>query len=163
MSQSIVSKIYFLANKIVTCRLYDLESDPKRIIMTLYPALQKNDGIDELKKQDREYFLNSDKNFRLVAELDDELISSVVLMFNDPEDASTVEIFSVITTEKYQGSGLSSIMFSYTFDVIRKLRGKKVKLWTDFDNFRAQKFYEKMGFKEIFKTDKVVHYELYLE
>lgn len=53
-------------------------------------------------------------------------------------------------------------MFSYAFEIIRKLGCKKVKLCTNFDNFKAQRFYEKIGFNEIFKTDKTVHYERYL-
>lgn len=63
MSKSIVTKTYLLDDKQTMCRLYDLELDPERIIVTLNPALQKNNGIDALKKEDKEYFLNSEKNF----------------------------------------------------------------------------------------------------
>lgn len=155
---------YFLNDQEVVCRLYDLETDPEKIILTLYTALQSSAGIAELREQDREYFLNSKKNFRLVAEIDNILASSVVLMNDeDFEQTFTCELYSVVTNEKYMGSGISTIMINYAFEVIRFLGGKNVRVWTDFDNFRAQKFYSKMGFKEVNRTDKAVYYILKLK
>ena len=89
----------------VICRLYDLESDPEKIIKTLYTKLQENNGLQVLKKEDHEYLYNSDKNFRLVTELNNELIASTLIKCDiDFEKDLSVELFSVVTLEKYQGT-----------------------------------------------------------
>ena len=152
-------KIYELHNKEVICRLYNCDSDQKKIINTLYKKLQENNGIEKLKKQDKEYFYNSEKNFRLIAEINSEIVSSVVIMSDeDFERDLSVELYSVVTLDEYQGTGITKILFNYTFEWIKALRAKKVRLWTDIDNLKAQKFYEKVGFIELERDEKAVYY-----
>ena len=152
-------KIYELHDKEVICRLYNCHSDQENIIKTLYKNLQENNGIEKLKKQDQEYFYNSERNFRLIAEINSEIVSSVVVISdkNFERDLS-VELYSVVTLESFQGTGLTKILFNFTFEWIKALGAKKVRLWTDIDNLKAQKFYEKVGFIELERDDKAVYY-----
>ena len=56
--------------------------------------------------------------------------------------------------ERYRNQGIGQEMFDF---ILKK--ASKLKIYTDKDNFVAQKFYEKNGFKKFYEDKKNVYYK----
>lgn len=156
---SVLTKEAQINGKLVVLRLYNSKIDDKKLIKTLFTKMDNEKGLKELREGDKEYFTNSELNFRLVAECDNELIASLTLMNEEKfKINSKMTVYSVVTKKEYQGSGVSALLFNFACSWAKKLGESEVIVNTDNWNIRAQKFYEKMGCKEIEKTEDQIIY-----
>ena len=57
-------------------------------------------------------------------------------------------LFSVVTAEKYRGTGLSQLLVDFTCRWAKNHSGRLLLVETSESNQRARKFYEKMGFRQ---------------
>lgn len=161
---SSLSKLVQIAGKTVILRLYNPEIDDKRLIATLFTKMNNEEGLKELHDGDKKYFINSNKNFRLVAESDNELIATITLMNEEQfKINSRLTMFSVVTKEEYRGSGLSSKLFDFACFWAKEMGESEVIVNTDKWNVRSQKFYEKMGCSLIQETEEQFIYEKNLQ
>ena len=62
-------------------------------------------------------------------------------------DKSWIEIWRVYLTPKFWGSGVAKELMEWGINEILKENFRNIELWVLEDNIRAQKFYEKVGFK----------------
>ena len=140
-------------------RLYDSEEDNVKLVSTLFTKMNNKEGLEELLIVDTTTFIGSKENFRLVAELKDQLIATMTLMKNpDFKENKIVDMYSVVTKEKFQGTGISGKFFKFACDWVRNLGGKGIELSTLKNNFQAQKFYEKMGCQRFKELDDEIFY-----
>lgn len=148
-----------LNGKDITLRLYDHKKDDKKLVASLFTKMNTEEGLKELHEGDQKYLINSKLNFRLVAEYNDELLATITLMNVDEfKINSKMTMYSVVTREDYQGTGVSQLLFDYACLWAKNLGESEVIVNTDKWNIRAQKFYLKMGCKNIQETkDQIIY------
>ena len=140
------SKTIQFAEKELTFRLYVLEQDDLKLVQNLFTKMDNKKGLEELRADDIKCFLNSEDNFRLVAEYENELIATITLIKeNEFATSHIVHLYAVVTKKEYQGTGISGQFFDFACDWAKNIGGSKIKLSTKKDNIRAQKFFEKMA------------------
>ena len=95
-------------------RLYNAEKDNIKLVTTLFTKMNNRKGLEELHTGDTSTFIGSKENFRLVAELHDILIATITLMKkSDFKEKKIVNMYSVVTIEKYRGTGISGKFFDF--------------------------------------------------
>lgn len=62
------------------------------------------------------------------------------------EDEFYIDSISVL--EEYRSQGIGKEIFNYLFDYVKLYDFKKISLLVDFENIKAKKLYENLGFKE---------------
>ena len=102
-----------ILNEQVLFRQYNPQIDKDLIVKHLYTNLNNEKGLKTLSDQDSEYFIGSEDNFRLVVEIDNELIASLVLM-REKIDSNIFNLYSVVTAESYRGTGLTKGLLDFT-------------------------------------------------
>lgn len=65
----------------------------------------------------------------------------------DYDDSETGEVTSIYFLETAWGKGYSKKLMDFMIGELKKIGCKKVNIWVLKDNIRAQRFYEKYGFK----------------
>ena len=155
-----MQKIIQFKEKPLIFRKYSSSTDSEKLVQTLFTKMNSKEGLNELKKSDQEVFEQSNINFRLIAEYGNELIATITLM-KDREFSSskTVNVYSVVTSDPFQGSGVSTLLFEYAIGWVRKLHGQRIKLTTNVTNIRAQRFFNKMGLNEESRTEELIYYQ----
>lgn len=149
-----------IRGKKVILRLYNSEIDNKKLVKTLFTKMDSEEGLKELHEGDKEYFINSELNYRLVAECDNELVATLTLMNEEKFKINKkMTIYSVVTKGEYQGSGVSALLFYFACSWAKRLGESEVIVNTDNWNIRAQKFYKKMGCKELEKREGQIIYQ----
>ena len=139
-------KIIQFLDKEVTFRLYGLEKDDQKLVQSLFTKMNNKQGLEELHENYIKYYLDSENNFRLVADYENELISTITLMKEEEfKNTKIVHMYAVVTKKEFQGTGISGHFFEFACGWAKKIGGTRIKLSTKKDNIRAQKFYEKMG------------------
>ncbi|MFW9991752.1 MAG: GNAT family N-acetyltransferase [Candidatus Odinarchaeota archaeon] len=128
-------------------RPYDFENDPPRIVKHLYTAMQGKEGINTLKKSDGYFLKKPEERMRFVAEIDGELIASLVLLRGEMSgDRHKFFLHSPITAERYRGKGITSLLFRYAVTWVEEKGGRLIITSTAKNNTGARKFFEKAGF-----------------
>ena len=145
-------------NKPIIFRAYGLENDNIKLVRNLFTKMNSEKGLEELHKGDKSF--ESPKNYRLVAECEDEFLATITLK-QDAEFTknSIVNMYAVVTREDYQGSGISSIFFDFACSWAKEMRGTKIKLSVKKNNPRAIRFYEKMNCLQVGALENEFVYE----
>ena len=138
-------------------RPYDFDNDPKRIVKHLYRNFNSHDGIDTLHREDRIFLDKPHDNIRFVAEINNELHSSLVLMRS--KDPTMFTLYSLVTSEEMRGLGLATALFGYSKVWIRLQSGLIVSASTALDNHSAQRFFSANDFRQIEHDNKEIYYE----
>ena len=137
-------------NTNVVLREYDFETDPEKLAVHLFNMMSSlEENIQSIREGDK--WLDDPHHFRkrLVADIEGELSATTTIEqgFN-PWIEHRYTLYSVVTAQQYQGSGLSQILFEYVKEWIAERGGTLILVDTWENNIPARKFYEKMGFNQ---------------
>jgi ribosomal protein S18 acetylase RimI-like enzyme len=143
-----------------TFRNYNLSKDNVSLVANLFTKMNNEQGLKELFEGDISTFLNSENNFRLVAECESEIVATITLMKDkDFNENKIVNMYAVVTKDELRGSGLSGKFLDFAVIWVQKIGGSKIVLGALKENIRAQKFYEKKSFKKINELDREIVYQ----
>ncbi len=136
-------------DSLVILREYDFKTDPEKLVVYLFDKMNSEDGLKALREGDKRFQDSQYFRKRLVAEFKGELIATTTVDqgINIYKEHS-FRLYSVVTAPRFQGTGLSQILFEYVKDYIKKHNATLILVETWEDNIPARKFYEKLGFKE---------------
>lgn len=133
----------------VLLREYDFKNDPPKLVKHLFDQMNSEMGISKLREGDSWFHDNFITRVRLVAEINGELYATTTLEgCLGPVKNDKYTLFSVVTAEKYRGTGLSQLLFDFTCRWARNHSGRLLLAETWESNKDARKFYRKMGFRQ---------------
>ena len=146
---TIMKKVPFQSTHAIL-REYDLESDPEKLVVHLFTMLDSpEENIQSVREGDKWFRDPQRFRKRLVAEVDGELFATTTIeqgMNHWVEHR--FRLYSVVTAQQYQGTGLSQMLFEYVKEWVKEHDGTMILVETWGNNTRARKFYEKLGFQE---------------
>lgn len=133
----------------VLFREYNFENDPPKLVKYLFNQMNSKAGISELRVGDSWFHDNHVTRVRLVAEINGELYATATLEGSlGPLINDKYTLFSVVTAEKYRGTGLSQLLINFACQWAKNHSGRLMLVETWESNERARKFYEKIGFHQ---------------
>ena len=124
----------------------------KGLVKELFDTLEIKDGMDEYLAQEKfEDMLSEPKVMVIVAEVNDKVIGYLTLNFNRSllDAGDTAIIGELVVTEKERGKGLGRLLVDYAIEISKHSGCSEVGVGTEFGNMKAQKFYDKCGFKAL--------------
>ncbi|TFG21444.1 MAG: GNAT family N-acetyltransferase [Promethearchaeota archaeon] len=104
-------------------------------------SLEEN--IQSVKEGDKWFHERYYYRKRFVAEINNELERGLSIL---TEHRYTLH--AMVTAKRYQGTGLSQLLFNFIKEWIKEHKGKLILVETWEDNIAARKFYEKLGFQQ---------------
>lgn len=98
----------------------------------------------------KEIFKNStEKNFFLIAKINDKVIGSCSINTNEKRIRSLhLGELGIVISKEFWGLGIGEKLIIEAIKYSKKAGLKKINLDTRFDNYKAIKLYKKIGFKE---------------
>jgi len=99
----------------------------------------------------RAVFDDSSKGFYLVAELDSQVVGSLMVTYewSDWRNCNMWYIQSVYVLRDYRGQGVFTELYARIVELASEAGTMFVRLYVEVDNKRAQKLYEKLGMKRM--------------
>ena len=148
-NRSKMEKAVDLNGKTILLREYELETDPSKLAKNLYDQIKTEVQIQELRASMKKWYNNSHTRVILVAECDQELITSLMLDgCLGPTPNEKFQFYAVVTAEHFRGTGVSQLLFSFAKEWVRQFNARILLVDTWANNIRARKYYEKLGFKQ---------------
>lgn len=132
----------------VILREYKPATDPEKLVIHLFDNMNSAEGITELRASDMRFTNHRDMNNRFVAEFKGCLIATLTLV-SEYWSKQGFHMYSVVTAEKYRGSRITQLLFEYACKWISSQGKNLIMVDTYGDNLRAQKYFEKVGFKRM--------------
>lgn len=129
-----------------------LQTIDQYIVMDINRLSYNNIWIYEIQNRVVGLIISYDSN--RVEELDSPILEHLATknIFIDAFDkecfADEFYIDTISVFEDFQGKGIAKELFSFIEKHAKKLEYKKLSLLVDFDNIKALKLYEKVGFKK---------------
>lgn len=141
-----MEKLPFQASYVIL-RPYDFVNDPPKLVHHLFTTLNNKKGIARLQREDEFFKEAPEDQIRFVAEIEGEIYSTITLIRKRWEK-DKFGVYSVVTAEKFRGTGLSQLLFCYACRWAKQHEGRFLLLSTWEDNSQARRYYEKVGFKQ---------------
>ena len=96
-------------------------------------------------------FLDPQKGFYLVAELEGTVISSLMITFewSDWRNTNIWYLQSVFVQSEYRGQGVFRVMYRAVVDRALQNGVKHLRLYVETENLRAQSVYQSLGMKRM--------------
>ncbi|MHA1584087.1 MAG: GNAT family N-acetyltransferase [Promethearchaeota archaeon] len=136
-----------LNGKTILLREYEIETDPVKLTKYLYDKSKTEDQIQDLKTSMKEWYSSHHTRVILVAEFNQEIIASLMLDgCLGPTPNEKFNLYSVVTAEHFRGTGISQLLFSFAKEWVKKFNARILLVETWSNNYRARKYYEKLGF-----------------
>lgn len=129
------------------------ERDIPILLQLLYelgrPKPQEDNEVDAFETLLKKYFTDLDKKI-LVAELDDEVVGMVSVMFLSRLNRFTLEMYipELIVFEKYQNHGIGKKLIYACIDLAQEKKCHRIRLESGNQLKDSHKFYKHLGFEQ---------------
>lgn len=109
----------------------------------------KEDDVNTFENLLRNYFTDSDKKI-LVAELDDQVVAMVSVMFLSRLNQFTMEMYipELIVLKKYQNHGIGKKLIYACVDLAQEKKCHRIRLESGNQRKDSHKFYKHLGFEQ---------------
>ena len=99
----------------------------------------------------RAVFEDSSRGFYLVAEIDGEVVGSLLITYewSDWRNTNIWYIQSLFVTHEHRGQGVFKTMYGRVKELAREQNVMFVRLYVEVENERAQKVYESLGMRRM--------------
>lgn len=97
--------------------------------------------IDQFSKKIFLYHIKKGKVF--ICTINDEIAGYIILIMYK----NCIRIYSIAVAKKYRNKGIGAELVQYVIHMCNRLSKRKILLEVRDNNFRAIKFYEKLGFQ----------------
>ena len=129
------------------------EKDILNLLQLLYdlgrPKPREDNDVDTFENLLRKYFTDSDKKI-LVAELDDQVVGMVSMIFLPRLNRSTLEMYipELIVFEKYQNHGIGEKLIFACIDIAKEKKCHRIRLESGNQRKDSHEFYRHLGFEQ---------------
>ena len=129
------------------------EKDISILLQLLYdlgrPKPQEDNDVDTFENLLKKYFADSDKKI-LVAELDDEIVGMVSMVFLSRLNRSTLEMYipELIVLEKSQNRGIGKQLIYACIDLAKEKKCHRIRLESGNQRKNSHEFYKHLGFEQ---------------
>lgn len=103
-----------------------------------------NFALDAFSHRQIKYLITKAKSFFIVAEHNDNIVASMVLL--NRQNVENLRLYSIVVDKKYRGQGIAKQLLDYAVNKTVQLNKKSISLEVRVDNTNAILFYEKYGF-----------------
>lgn len=110
-----------------------------------------NENIEDIRNFDYNSYKENGGNLWLAIDENDNVIAtSGIQLNNEKNEAKLVRVY---LNKEYRGTGIATEMLNMAIDFVKSIRIESIILGTYKKLERAVKFYEKNGFKEVYRDN----------
>ena len=129
------------------------EKDIPNLLQLLYdlgrPKPRDNNDVDTFENLIKKYFTDSDKKI-LVAELDDQVVGMISMIFLSRLNRSTLEMYipELIVLEKFQNHGIGKRLINACIELAQEKKCHRIRLESGNQRKDSHEFYKHLGFEQ---------------